>query len=57
MEIEWDLSDLLQTGNLSVCLLTKLNTILQVDMSSLRQMGDKDLKELGIPMVYDSIYL
>ena len=25
--------------------------ILQIDMTALRQMGDKDLKELGIPMV------
>lgn len=24
---------------------------LQIDMTALKQMGDKDLKELGIPMV------
>lgn len=29
-----------------------VNNILQIDMTALRQMGDKDLKELGIPMVF-----
>ena len=28
------------------------NYIWQIDMTALRQMEDKDLKELGIPMVF-----
>lgn len=31
--------------------------MLKVDMGALKQMGDSDLKELGIPMVSTSVFL
>lgn len=36
----------------SILVIIDTASIMQVDMAALKQMGENDLKELGVPMVF-----